>query len=158
MKKTEVLRALQSARADFHALLAGLSPEQMIEPGVLEGWSVKDMLVHIAWYEREEAELVGETGVEASPLWEVPQDPRNELLREQNRDRPLEGVLTEFDQAFDALVSAVDWLTDEDLVTPGRFLGTAADLPPWKDIAGNSFEHEREHIEMIREWLQRDRS
>lgn len=155
MKKSEVLNQLRTVRAEFKQLLARLSPEQMTEPGVAGNWSVKDMLAHIAWYEREEAELVGETVVAASPLWEVPQDPRNELLREENKNRPLDDVLDDFDRAFEAIVAAVERLSDQDLVMPGRFPGTTAERPPWVDIADNSFEHERDHIEMIREWIER---
>lgn len=113
------------------------------------------MLAHLAWYEREEAELVGESGVEASPLWKFPQEPRNALLWEQHHDRALEDVLADFRQAFDMLVTAVDRLSDEDLVTPGRFPGTTGERPPWQDITHNSFQYEREHIAMIRRWDRR---
>ena len=50
-------------------------------------------------------------GVEASPLWEVPQDARNELLFEQNRAESLDQTLAEFRQAFDNLIGAVERLT-----------------------------------------------
>ena len=50
-------------------------------------------------------------GVEASPLWEVPQDPRNELLFEQNRAESPDQTLAEFRQAFDKLIAAVERLT-----------------------------------------------
>lgn len=155
MKKSELVKRMRTTRAEFERLLEELEPNQMTQSGVAGGWSVKDMLAHIAWYQREEAELFGETGVEASPLWEVPQDPRNELLFEQNRDRPLDEVLTEFRQAFEKFLAVVERLSDEDLNTLGRFPGTSVERPPWRAIAVHSYDHDREHIEMIRTWLAR---
>lgn len=155
MKKSELTERMRATRAEFERLLAELEPDQMTRSGVAGGWSVKDMLAHIAWYQREEAELFGETGVEASLLWEVPQEPRNEMLFEQNRDRPLDAVLTEFRQAFEKLLAVVERLSDEDLNTPGRFPGTSVERPPWRAIAVHAYDHDREHIEMIRTWLAR---
>ena len=91
---------------------------------------VKDALTHNAWHQREEAEIFGETSVEASPLWEVPQDPRSEMLFEQNRAQSLDQTLAEFRQAFDKLIAAVERLTGDDLNTPDRFPGTSVDRPP----------------------------
>lgn len=155
MKKSELVERMRATRVEFESLLAELEPDQMTRSGVAGVWSVKDMLAHIAWYQREEAELFGETGVEASPLWEVPQEPRNEILFEQNRERPLDTVLTEFRQVFEKLQAVVERLSDEDLTTPGRFPGTSAERPPWRAIAIHSYDHDREHIEMIRRWLKR---
>ncbi|HIO62670.1 MAG TPA: hypothetical protein EYN37_00340, partial [Dehalococcoidia bacterium] len=114
----------------FESLLATLEPDQITRGGSTGEWSVKDALAHNAWYRREEAELFGETGVEASPLWEVPQDPRSEMLFEQNRAQSLDQTLAEFRQAFDKLIAAVERLTGGELNTPDRFPGTSVDRPP----------------------------
>jgi hypothetical protein len=52
--------------------------------------------------------------------------------------------------ASDALIAAVERLREEDLVTPGRFPGTSEERPPWRDVAGNSWMHTREHSDLIR--------
>ena len=88
MRRSELVARIRSARAEFEDLLAGLSPDEMTRPGVAGDWSVKDTLAHLAWYEAEEAEFYGETSVEGSPLWKVPQDPRNQVLVEEARPRP----------------------------------------------------------------------
>jgi hypothetical protein len=62
-------------------------------------------------------------------------------------------VLAELRLVSTELVAAVDALSDEDLVTPGRFPGTSAERLPWQDIAVNSWMHEREHLDMLRGWL-----
>jgi uncharacterized protein (TIGR03083 family) len=153
LKKSELVELMCKTRAEFDELLAELGTDQMTRNGVAGDWSIKDMLAHIAWYQREEAELFGETGVEASELWNVPQDPRNETLFELHRDQPLERTLTDFRQSFDKLIAAVMGLSDDELNTPGRFPGTTAERPPWKAIAIHSYEHDREHTKDIRTWM-----
>jgi uncharacterized protein (TIGR03083 family) len=153
MRKAEVIERLRAARGELEELLAAMTSEQMQRPGVAGDWSVKDVLAHILWYAREELELIREPGAAASALWDVAQDPRNGLIREGLRDRPLDDVLSEMRQVFEAFVVAVDGLSDADMVTPGRFPGTSAERLPWQDIGHNSWLHEREHTAMIRTWL-----
>jgi len=148
-----VLDALRATRAELEEVLGGMTPEQMQRPGVAGDWTVRDVLAHLLWYEREELELITEYGVAASPLWEVPYERRNQLIREELRDLPLEAVLGQLRGVFAQFVAAVDALSDEDLVTPGRFPGTSADRLPWRDIGLNSWMHEGEHVEGIRAWL-----
>lgn len=153
MRKAQVIDELLTARGELEDLLVEMTPEQMLRPGAVGDWSVKDVLGHILWYEREELELIRESGVAASPLWEIPWEARNGLIHEELRDLSLEDVLGQLRQLFTEFVAAVDRLSDDDLVTPGRFAGTSAERLPWQDIAYNSWVHEREHIAGIRSWL-----
>src|SRR5262249_51950191 len=153
MRKAEVVEALRTTRQDLEELLAAMTPGQMRRPGVAGDWSVKDVLAHLLWYQREELELIRESELAASPLWEVAQDPRNRLIREELGELPLDEVLDELRQVFAGFVAAVERLSDEDLVTPGRFPGTSPERLPWQDIADNSWMHEREHVAGIRSWL-----
>ena len=153
MNRPELIDLLQTTRQELEGLLAQLSPVQMAQPGVAGVWSVKDMLAHIAWYQAEEVEFFGETGVAASPLWATPQDQRNEILFAQSRDRPLEEVLAEFRRVHERFVAVVATLSDAELNQPGRFPDTSANRLPWQAIAVHSYEHDREHIALIRQWL-----
>lgn len=50
MSKAEILEKMQGERTRLEAVLAQLSPAQMVLPGVEVDWSVKDILAHIvAW-------------------------------------------------------------------------------------------------------------
>ena len=153
MTKRELLALMHATRHELEALLAQLTPAQLSQPGVAGDWSVKDMLAHIAWYQAEEVEFFGETGVAASPLWATPQDARNELLLAQNRERTLDDILAEFRRAFARFCRVVGGLSDAELNQLGRFPDTSADRLPWQAIAIHSYEHDREHIAMIRQWL-----
>lgn len=154
MRRSELIARVRSTRAEFEELLAGLGPDGLTQSGVAGEWSIKDILAHIAWYEAEEAGFYGGSNVEGSPLWKVPQDPRNQILFEEARDRRLEEVLAAFRSAHQRFLTVIEALSEEDLATPGRFPGTSAEWPPWRKIAAHSCDHDREHITMIRAWLE----
>jgi hypothetical protein len=53
MKKQQVLNKLEQSWAEFKDSSAGLTEEQLVEPGVSGDWSVKDILAHVSWWEEE---------------------------------------------------------------------------------------------------------
>ena len=50
--KAELLQRLQEKRVDFDNLIATVPPLMAEEPNLPNGWSVKDLLAHVAAYER----------------------------------------------------------------------------------------------------------
>ncbi len=69
-----------------------------------------------------------------------------------------EDVLAEAGWVFDRLIKAVHALPDAELEDPARtnwFVKPYWDenTPLWKCIAGNSYEHYRQHIPQVRSWL-----
>ena len=53
MDRSLFLDELRAARAEWEAALAEIPSERMTEPGLAGGWSVKDLIAHVAWSERE---------------------------------------------------------------------------------------------------------
>jgi hypothetical protein len=54
MSKTKeaIIERLHTERRRLEQKLAGLSPEEMTQPGVVGDWSVKDVLAHLADWEQ----------------------------------------------------------------------------------------------------------
>ena len=151
--KKQLLEILRMERSRWEELLANVGMGRMTQPGVLGEWSVKDMIAHVTWYEREMVGLLKMRVLAGSDLWELPHDQRNASIFEANRDRLLPEVLTEARQIFEELVLAIESLTDDDLVDPARFAGMPSEWQPWKLIAENSYEHYRQHMPHVRAWL-----
>ena len=61
MKKSDLVDRIRETRSEFESLLATLEPDQITHGGSAGGWSVKGALAHNALYQREGAELFGET-------------------------------------------------------------------------------------------------
>jgi len=153
MDKIRFLDTLLAERAEWDRVLSQIDVARMVVPRVAGEWSVKDVVAHVTWFEREMVGVLTAYALVGSDLWDLPGDERNRVIFEQNRQRPLDDVLTEARQVFDQLLAAVRPLSDEDLVDPGRFRDMPADWVPWQILAGNTYEHYRDHLPALRAWL-----
>ncbi len=156
MNRSLFLDKLHAARREWEAVLALIPEERMAEPGLAGGWSVKDMIAHVTWSEREMVGVIRERALVGSPYWELGQDERNALVYEENRDRPLAEVLAEARAVWEELLPGLEALTDEDLNDPARFRGlseTAPGVPPWQIFAGSTFRHYDDHTADLMAWL-----
>ncbi len=160
MDKTTLLNTIQTERAQFEALIAPLSEQQVCSPTLDEQWSVKDIMAHVA-----EWELICARWLEEFLRGETPQ-PSERLDIDSNgriygkyRDRSLAEVRQLFDFAHRQFLRQVILLTEayseDDLNTAHRYDWTES----WPGfsvvaaIADNSYEHYQDHGEQIQRWL-----
>lgn len=148
----------RTARAEFDALLAQLSDEQMLDTTLDGGRSVKDVLSHIAVWERRcvgwiEISLHGETPERPEPgvTWDKIDD-LNERDFLRTRDYTLQEVRDDYRRSYQQLFDLVKSMPEEDFGETHRFSWWEGQ-PISMVIAANSFEHYREHEEQIRAWL-----
>jgi hypothetical protein len=157
MERAELLAAIEEGWQDWQNLLASLTPEDLVDPALPGGWSVKDAIAHIAFYEGWVGEFI------RTRAWPAPKHPsldtwdmdaRNDAFFELNRHRSLDDVLEESHREHHALVAALSALTDEEY-RDKHLLGQPPD-EDWcveKMVDGNTFKHYPEHIEVIEAWL-----
>jgi len=153
MDKATFVKTLKEVRAQWDALLAQIDQEWMLEPGVAEKWSVKNIIAHIAWSELELVPVMQTHVLAGSELWNLPLDERNEIVFQQNRDRPLHEIMVEEQEAYAQFLQAVQELSEEDLNNPHRFNNMPEDWVPWQILAGSSFKHFQDHMPSVRERL-----
>jgi hypothetical protein len=158
MNKTELLQAIQTGRAELDALLAQLNDEQMSDPALDGGRSVKDVLAHIAVWERRCArwfETTLDGGIPQRPEPGVTWgqiDELNEYDFLRTRDSLLQEVLVDERRFYQQLLDLVKSLPEEDFGENHRFSWWEGE-PIGAVIASNSYEHYQEHIEQIEAWL-----
>jgi uncharacterized damage-inducible protein DinB len=153
MDKTLFISTLRKAREEWEALLAQVGEEQMLQPGAAGKWSVKDVIAHVTWGEREIAPVMRTHVLAGSELWNLSDDERNEIMYQQNRDRSLHEIMNEEQQAYADLLAAARTLSDEDLNDSHRYKQMPEEWVPWQLYAGNTFKHYHDHTPSIREWL-----
>jgi len=153
MKKTEFLDTLRNVRYTWEALLAKVEKEEMTETSLPGGWSVKDVIAHITWHEREMAGMFEAKALVRSEWWELPMDERNALIYKEFKDQPLDEVLEASIQDYERFLKALEALPENYLNDPAQFKNMPGDWIPWQVIAGNSYEHYRQHIPEIEDWL-----
>jgi hypothetical protein len=157
MNKTKLIELLCVNRAQWDAVLAEVPTHKMTEPGVAGEWSVKDIIAHInfheCWYaDRLEGQRHGEIYV-PTELDIMPFDARNDLIFQQNRERPLFDVLAESHEVFQRLIQGVQASSEAFLIQPQQFPGAPQNVIIWHMLRGDVYEHYREHIASIRAWL-----
>jgi hypothetical protein len=155
MDKATLINTLTSTRAEWQALLAQLEEEWMLQSGAEGKWSVKDVIAHVTWGEREVAPVLRTHEVAGSELWNLSDDERNEIVYQRNRDRPLHEIIRDEQQAYADLLAAAQDLFEEDLNDPHRYKYMPREWVPWQLIAGNSFKHYSDHMQSLRAWLAR---
>lgn len=154
MNKAKFLDALQQARSEWEAVIADIDQGQMEIPGVEGEWTIRDIIAHVTWYEREMVGMLRARALVGSPHWNLPsQDARNVAIYADIRSIPLATVLAQSNEVYRQLVEAIQALTEEDLVDAGKFRDMPGDWVPWQVIASNSYEHYPQHIPLIRTWL-----
>lgn len=157
MDKTELLTVLRKSHEDFLQAIEGLTEEEINEPGVNGDWSVKDILSHLTRWEAELVKLLWQTsqGITPSGLavsaTEEKVDELNARWVQEDRERSLSQVLEDFQGVRKQTIRRVEAFSEEDLTDVKRY-AWLEEVPLWKRIAIESYEHEAEHLSQIQAW------
>jgi hypothetical protein len=101
MSKDKLVADIQLERQRLEESLAELSEDQMLVPGVLDDWTVKDLLAHITVWEQRMISWVAQTVRDEVPEMLPPGmtwddlDEWNEQTYQKHRLRPLEEVMAD---------------------------------------------------------------
>lgn len=148
-----LIDSIQSVWTTWDALIKQVDRALLSISGVTGDWSLKDIIAHITWFEREMVDLITAHALVGSELWNLPTDERNAAIYEEIRGQSLEQVLSESEQVHQQLLEVLPTLSDEDLTTPGNFPNMPPDWQPWSIIAQNTYEHYQQHIPDIQNWI-----
>jgi uncharacterized damage-inducible protein DinB len=151
VRKAEFLDKVRAERARLHARLAQFDDRQMLQIVGSGAWTLKDILAHLTWHEREMVGLLRGRALAGSELWNLPLEQRNAAIYAEIRHQPLEQARAEAREVWEQLDRQLDTLTEEDLNDPARFSGMPADWAPWQILADNTYLHYRDHLTDIGE-------
>ena len=159
LSKKQLLAEMQSEQAAWLALLDEIGEENMTQPEVAGGWSIKDIVAHITGWRRRTVlrfRAALDPTVDMTPYWPAELDEDDEVdeinawIYKANRGRPLADVLNDSREVFQQLVAAVDALSDEQLNDPQRFPWLEGERLTGAFIFGHFHE---EHEPDMRAWL-----
>ncbi len=160
MTKADLLSLIQAGYARLDATLSQIADDRMSQTGVEEGWSIKDLLAHISWWQRRLIQLLQNAaqGEQAPSLlaagedWPTAIDRVNAEVHAANHDRPLSAIRAELEQSFQDTLATIGALSEQDLFDPQGFERIIG-RPVADVIAANTYEHYQEHEDAIRAWL-----
>jgi hypothetical protein len=159
LSKKQLLAEMQSEQAAWLALLDEIGEENMTQPEVAGGWSIKDIVAHITGWRRRTVlrfRAALDPTVNMTPDWPAELDEDDEVdeinawIYKDNRDRPLVDVLNDSREVFQQLVAEVSALSDEQLGDPQRFPWLEGERLTGAFIFGHFHE---EHEPDMRAWL-----
>jgi hypothetical protein len=150
MKKQQLLQKLEQAWALFNESYAGLSAEQLVEPGVTGDWSVKDILAHVTWWDQEALKHLPYTLQDVRP----PRykdlyggiDAFNAQMTEQKRGQTLSEVQKQLEETHLRLVEYLQSVPEEQVVSTPRFA---------RRLRLDTYGHYPIHTQAIIEWRER---
>lgn len=125
MKKQQLIDNLEASWQALKDATLGLSEAQMLTPGVTGGWSVKDILAHVSWWEEEALKylpLILQGG--HPPRYSVMYggiDAFNAQMTELRHGWPLAQVRERFDLTHQRLVEFINEVPEEQFKTETRF-------------------------------------
>jgi hypothetical protein len=106
MERSELLEKVRSARKEWDDLIASVPRERMLEPLWENGWTIKDIVAHVDFYEWWVAEFLRTRAWPVvDPSLHTPDlESRNAAIYEVNKNRELDDVLAESSRIHQGLV------------------------------------------------------
>ena len=152
MNRHEVIEAIVLERAKLLDLIDQLAGDAETVRVTEEGWTAKDVLAHCIHWAGQMAWALGApmhppAWVEAAGNERPAGDEWNRRVVEHYRVTPLSGVRRDFDTVVDALLDRLRRREDLDVNARANTVvpWIQSDVPVWKAIAGETFEHWPEH-------------
>jgi hypothetical protein len=147
VKKEQALKKLDQAWTAFNESYAGLSNEQLKQPGVTGDWSVKDIMAHVSWWEQEALKhlpqiLEGGRPPRYADLYGGI-DAFNAQMTEQKRKLSLSDVRYQLDKTHLKLTEYLQSVPEEQFAAETRFR---------RRLRLDTYSHYPEHTRAIREW------
>jgi len=153
--KQDIINTLLFARRDWDRLLAEVDEVTMAQPGVCGDWSIKDLIPHVTWYEKEMVDLLNTCKLEGSQLWELDTDARNETIYRENQFRSLDDVKDKSLRVFAHLLTALENINPQALLDPQLIEGMPSDWTLMEVLAENTWGHYEVHAGHIKEFMKR---
>jgi hypothetical protein len=158
MSKEKLIEEIRIERLRLEETLENITEQQMITPGVIEEWTVKDLLAHITVWEQRMVDWLEQTLRDEAPEMLPPGltwddlDQWNEQTYQKHRHLVLDEVLSDHELSYSQALSAVEEVSEEDLIDPDRFAWREG-RPLWMMVAANTSWHYKEHEEALADWL-----
>jgi hypothetical protein len=147
MNRLQLLKRLDKAWETFIASYAGLSDAEMMEPGVTDAWSVRDIIAHVTWWEQEALRhlpliLAGGKPARYSVTYGGI-DAFNAQRTEQKKDLSFTEVLQQQDETHRQLIDFIQRVTEDQFLRETRFRHR---------LRLDTYSHYPKHAEAIRQW------
>ncbi len=152
--KSSLLESTYLERKNLEVKISGFTAAELVFPGTMGEWSVKDILQHLVDWEQRwlgwyAAGKRGESVVTPEPGYNWRQmGVLNEMYRQKHKNRPLADVLASFHNSYQQIIEIIKRIPEDEMLTMNQYSWTGK-LPLIAWIAGNTCDHYKWAIQMI---------
>jgi hypothetical protein len=144
--KEELLESISTTRKQLEKKFSKLTADQMVWPGSMDDWSVKDILAHlvdweqrfIGWYKVGQKGEVPETPAPGMTWRDLPK--LNQEGYERHKNEPLEDVLEQYEKSYHEIYALIEGMTEQEIFEP-EFYGWTGDSSLLLWIVANTSSH-----------------
>jgi hypothetical protein len=155
--KSDLLSRIADGYGALAATVNAMPPRALTLPTLHGGWSVKDEVAHVTFWEARvltvmQAALAGNEPPHPPLVGNAEKiETLNAEVVATSRQRGLDDVLADMERTHAAFVHTVEQLPDDALFDARRFAWMGGE-PLAVAIAGDTYEHYPEHIRNIQRW------
>jgi hypothetical protein len=156
MNKKNVLDRVNQSRAHFESVLAPYNDDQLVNLISPAGWTLKDVMAHVMYWEAYALDRFREVSAGQKPrlfgdLTPAQVDEINHGWLEDGRQQTLDEVKTAFKQVHQDLLAAVEAVPED---TDHSWWSLWPDHNfPWRLVEWNTWGHYAEHLQDMEKWL-----
>ena len=128
--KDQLVLEIEKERKALEEFLSTLTSDQILQPGILGSWSVKDVLAHLTEWEQMflgwyQAGLRGQNPEKPAPGYKWSQLPQlNQQIYEKYHDQSLRDVQKSFRSSYRKMLKTIQGISEKELFTRGHFAWT----------------------------------
>ena len=148
MNREELLKRILDGRSALDAALAQFNESDLTEPSLPNGWSVKDVIAHIGFWEKRIAtlyEILVAGDVPKDTVTDETVDALNARVFEENQLLPLGIIRLNEEESYQAIVEVAENATEDELFDARRFDWTRG-RPFYHFLVENTYEHYADHV------------
>ncbi|MDQ2786627.1 MAG: ClbS/DfsB family four-helix bundle protein, partial [Chloroflexota bacterium] len=154
--KSDLLYRIADGYVAWATTIDAAPPREMTLPHLHGGWSIKDEVAHVTFWEARvlailHAALAGDEPPYRSSVSEHVVEAMNADVFVASQQRGLDDVLADMDRTHAAFVRAVEELPDDAIFDAKRFPWAGGE-PLLLAIVGDTYEHYPEHTRNIQRW------
>lgn len=147
MDRKQLFQRIDRAWEALKASYGGLSETELVEPGVMGTWSIKDIIAHVTWWEEEALRHLPTilTG-EKPPRYSITYggiDAFNAQKYEEKKNLSISMVLQQRDEIHHQLIDFLQQVPEDQIERETRFR---------RRLRLDTYGHYPKHAEVIWEW------
>jgi uncharacterized damage-inducible protein DinB len=159
LERSQFFNKVRAGQQQLIEALRQVPAGEALKPVRPGGWSVKDLAVHITYWQvlanRQIQAILRGLPPEREPATSADVDAHNRAAVEESSAKDYDEVVRDFELSCINLSNSLELVSADDLIQEYEYNQTAS-KPLWQTIAVNTYEHFEEHLQDLENWKAQD--